>query len=358
MFFALLVAFSIVVVLRAGAGGQGTAVQSSLRSIFLNGRFSSDATQQFIEPGSLLRDNNDNNACKYSSVMSSLQQGVPFTEVASAEEALEYFARILSDMSEARKVDSHTAAAASVATPAQFSSRAVGVILGAPILKQWRVVNDRDNSGSSGSSDDGTPAELCVMSPKLVSRPPCPHGYASNSRLVDLPAHLPHASVLAPAYSWREWPGDLPWKVSKGEEYPAGAYSLELPLPDAADERSRRERSNQEKGYENEVDASTLVRELATHGWIDSATRGLSLEVAFYNPHPLRDRLSAVQLLVEIRDGIGVRTAHRLRTHKVNTWNFRPTSGNISLELRDLYTIKLNRLHSDDFWLLLSLSDI
>jgi len=333
LFCALIAAFSVVAVVRAGAGGQSAAVHSSLQAIFFNGRFSSNELHQHTAPSSSFPSGNNigfsgnSNDSRHAGSVTGplLRRGVPFSEVASAEEALEYFARILSDLNVAREVDASTAAAASsVASSAQFSSRAVGLVLGSPILKQWRVVNNYEKSGSTGNSD--AMKLPCAVSPKLAIQPPCAQGFTSTSRLFDLPAHLPRSSMLSAAYEWRAWPGDLPWKVSDDGEYPAGAYSLELPLIDVATGESHQEGSSAKEGNElkEEIDPAALVRALAAHGWVDSATRGISLEVSLYNP--ARNRLSAVQLLVELRDGVGVRTVHRLRMHKVNTWNFRPSS--------------------------------
>lgn len=338
LFCALIAAFSVVAVVRAGAGGQGAEVHSSLQAIILNGRFSSSS--QHTTTSSSLPGGSNSGDDHGSVAEPSLRQGVPFTELASAEDALEYFAGILEDLNLARTAETAsmapqryfaaagptiTAGAAPMATSAQFSSRTVGVVVGAPILKQWRAVNYRSNSGNSGNSMP------CAVSEKVVLQQPCAHGFAASSRLDELPPHSPHASLLAPAYVWREWSGDLPWKASSDEKYPAGAYSLELPLVNApaasapSTEKSCGKDGGEEEGEDEciaEVDAADLLRALASHGWADSATRGLSLEITFYNP--TRNRLSAVQLLVEHRDGVGLRTVHRLRMHKMYTWNFRP----------------------------------
>jgi hypothetical protein len=302
-FCALLFVFSVVAVVRAGATDQGSSVKSSFLAIFLNGRFSQEFQPNTADdnfPGNSL----DNN-----------HQDIPFADVASASESLEYFARLLDNLNAAALVETTSMNPES----AQFSSWAVGMVLGAPILKQWRVDTTYVADNNSKSAHSGQ--RRCAVSPKLVVQPPCAQGFASTS-LRDMPANLPHKSVLAAAYTWRALPGDLPWKVGEdNDEYPAGAYSLELPLVNAAVQTGTPFQENNVNDVE--LNAAELVRTLASHGWADSATRGISLEVAFYNPS--RNRLSAVQLLAELRDGVGVRAEHRLRMHKVNTWNFRPS---------------------------------
>lgn len=317
VFCAVLVLFGLVAVLRAGLGGQGAAVHSALQASLLSGRFSHAPRELRLPDGDPCSRNDGSDACcggggsgsasavSTPPISSQLFQGLPFAEAASAADALEYFALVVGDLSAAAAESAHEALGGhgNAFASARLGVRAVGFVVGAPVLKQWRAATD---AGATAERPN------CAAFWKLLAPPRCDRGFDDAPRRDAPLAQLPLASALAAAYEWRAWAGDVPWKVGD-QEYPAGAYALELPLQSSS--------SAVEK--ESSGGAAALVRALAAYGWADGATRGLSLEVAFYSP--ARDRLSAVQLLVELPDGVGVLPVRRVRVHQVHTWNFRPT---------------------------------
>jgi hypothetical protein len=185
-----------------------------------------------------------------------------------------------------------------------FNQRSVGIVVGAPIIKQWRK-SQSNCVGSNGKHwclsntftvDDFSPRDfdLAVL---LNDRICLEAGYSA----------IAIAAKVHRAFTFQQIEGDMIWNTAS-EEYPAGGYFIEVPI----------EVSNTNQRL---ISSSWIVETLPKAQWVDNFTSALAFEAAVYSP--VHDRISTIRLIVEFPPGAGTLTTAAISTFKISSWNFR-----------------------------------
>jgi hypothetical protein len=191
-----------------------------------------------------------------------------------------------------------------------YTQRSVGVVVGAPIIKQWRKLQ----SNCFGSDwkfrclsnifavDDYPPREFdsTVFSHSLT-------GSQAGHTAIAI-----HAK-LREAFSYQQIEGDMTWKTAS-DNFPSGGYFLELPM-----DRT-----------EQLISSSWIADSLAKTHWVDNFTSALAFEAAVYSP--VFDRISTIRLIVEFPPGKGTLTTAGISTFKISSWNFRCRPGYFTID--------------------------
>jgi hypothetical protein len=176
------------------------------------------------------------------------------------------------------------------------------MVVGAPVLKQWRAKDNQQDS--------------CQLSTKIMEpHPPCLLGKFETKDMWR-PEKVANNSMVSRAYVNRIFPGDLEWPTD-WQGYDPESYALELPINPAQCHSDDAQADACE-----DRDGSAHLEILKDGNWTDFHTRAIGFEVSFYSPN--WDRLTLVQLLTEFQADAGIRSHPRIRTFKINSWNFRP----------------------------------
>ena len=175
------------------------------------------------------------------------------------------------------------------------------MVVGAPVLKQWRAKDNQQDS--------------CQLSTKIMEpHPPCLLGKFETKDMWR-PEKVANNSMVSRAYVNRIFPGDLEWPTD-WQGYDPESYALELPINPAQCHSDDAQADACE-----DRDGSAHLEILKDGNWTDFHTRAIGFSV-LYSPN--WDRLTLVQLLTEFQADAGIRSHPRIRTFKINSWNFRP----------------------------------
>lgn len=148
----------------------------------------------------------------------------------------------------------------------------MGLVVGAPLIRQWRAKE--------------TNVSECRFPRRLEDPPACLHGDFGQDHPVALRVG---AESLHPEFRWTVDPMDRAWDVPS-RVFPAGCFKLVLPAPCGLP-------SDAEAALRPRVDA------VMDAGWVDNRTRALGYEVTLYSS--AWDRISFVRLLIEFRNDAG-----------------------------------------------------
>jgi hypothetical protein len=329
IFIAVLLVFSLLSVGRLGFFGEQAVVNGGLQQTFLRTPYGPTSKGGNGDGGCGDNDEDDDG------------KKIEFRDIRSAGDFLSVVEGIMEKFDARGKGHDPTS---------PLSLHSSGMVIGAPVFKQWRA--------KVSSSLEG-----CVLSSKLKRAPTCftPGEFEVDATLPILevgPSSLFSTSsssssfakhklpplrqplLLKEASTARHLSGDLalPSGASKtSQKLPPIAYSVVLPVAAAGQQQqacdldldneavSAAKEEEESCPLHTSEESLALIRALSSsetmQGWIDNRTRALAFEVALYSPD--WDRLTLVQLVAEFPPGAGVRANPRIRTFKINTWNFR-----------------------------------